>query len=242
MAPTACRRTVSGTLSLPCSGFFSPFPHGTGTLSVSQEYLALPDGPGGFIQGSSCPALLRIHLGRTPLRIRGCHTLRPGFPARSASSVSPSRCPSTPVTPERRRFGLLPVRSPLLRESLLFSFPPGNEMFQFPGLACLAAWRAFRTPGCPIRRCTDLSIFAAPRAFSQLITSFFASESLGIPRTPLSTSSRAPSGPHEPPLPAFQRTSAHIAVHTMQRTGHVENNGVEPLTYCVQGSRSSQLS
>ena len=32
-------------------------------------------------------------------------------------------------------FRLFPVRSPLLRESLLFSFPPGNEMFQFPGFA-----------------------------------------------------------------------------------------------------------
>ena len=53
---------VSGSVSLPCSGFFSPFPHGTGPLSVSQEYLALPDGPGGFIQGFTCPALLRILL------------------------------------------------------------------------------------------------------------------------------------------------------------------------------------
>ena len=34
--PTACKRTVSGTISLPYSGFFSPFPHGTGSLSVSQ--------------------------------------------------------------------------------------------------------------------------------------------------------------------------------------------------------------
>ena len=61
-APTACRRMVSGSISLPCSGFFSPFPHGTGPLSVSQEYLALPDGPGRFTQGSTCPALLRIPL------------------------------------------------------------------------------------------------------------------------------------------------------------------------------------
>ena len=45
-APTACKRTVSGTVSLRCSRCFSPFPHGTGPLSVSQEYLALPDGPG----------------------------------------------------------------------------------------------------------------------------------------------------------------------------------------------------
>ena len=61
-APTACRRMVSGTLSLPYSGYFSPFPHGTCSLSVSQEYLALPDGPGRFRQGFSCPDLLRILL------------------------------------------------------------------------------------------------------------------------------------------------------------------------------------
>jgi hypothetical protein len=34
-APTACGRMVSGTVSLPCPGCFSPFPHGTGSLSVS---------------------------------------------------------------------------------------------------------------------------------------------------------------------------------------------------------------
>ena len=45
-APTACKRMVSGSISLPYSGFFSPFPHGTSSLSVSQEYLALPDGAG----------------------------------------------------------------------------------------------------------------------------------------------------------------------------------------------------
>src|SRR5664280_3747837 len=58
--PTGCKRTVSGTISLPCSGYFSPFPHGTGSLSVSQKYLALPDGPGSFNQDFSCPDLLRI--------------------------------------------------------------------------------------------------------------------------------------------------------------------------------------
>src|SRR6201999_1321950 len=60
--PTACKRVVSGTISLPSQGFFSPFPHGTGSLSVASEYLALPDGPGRFKQGFSCPALLRYHL------------------------------------------------------------------------------------------------------------------------------------------------------------------------------------
>ena len=44
------------------SRFFSPFPHGTGTLSVFQEYLALSDGSDSFTQDLTCPALLRIPL------------------------------------------------------------------------------------------------------------------------------------------------------------------------------------
>ena len=62
MAPTGCKRMVSGSFSLPCSGYFSPFLHSTGSLSVSWEYLALPGGPGRFRQDSSCPAILRILL------------------------------------------------------------------------------------------------------------------------------------------------------------------------------------
>ena len=61
-APTACKRTVSGSISLPCSGCFPPFPHGTGSLSVFRECLALRDGPRSFGQDSTCPALLRWSL------------------------------------------------------------------------------------------------------------------------------------------------------------------------------------
>src|SRR5690625_2871113 len=61
-APTACTYTVSGSISLPSQGFFSPFPHGTGSLSVSQEYLALEDGPPIFNQDFTCPDLLTVHL------------------------------------------------------------------------------------------------------------------------------------------------------------------------------------
>ncbi len=43
--------------------------------------------------------------------------------------------PTTPWRPKAPRFGLFPVRSPLLRESRLISLPPGTEMFQFPGFA-----------------------------------------------------------------------------------------------------------
>ena len=58
-APTACRHTVSGTVSLPSSGCFSPFPHGTGSLSVMHEYLGLEGGPPMFRQDFTCPALLK---------------------------------------------------------------------------------------------------------------------------------------------------------------------------------------
>ena len=58
--PTACRRSVSGTVSLPSSGCFSPFPHGTGSLSVSKEYLAFGGGPPIFRQDFTCPALLNM--------------------------------------------------------------------------------------------------------------------------------------------------------------------------------------
>ena len=126
-APTACRRTGSGSVSLPCSGFFSPFPHGTGSLSVSREYLALPDGPGRFTRDSSCPALLRIP---SAGRVATCKGLSPATAALSRGVPLATRPahdgPTTPSAPRRRRFGLLRFRSPLLAESLLFSPPVGT--------------------------------------------------------------------------------------------------------------------
>ena len=43
----------------PLSGCFSPFPHGTCSLSVTREYLGLEGGPPMFRQGFTCPALLK---------------------------------------------------------------------------------------------------------------------------------------------------------------------------------------
>src|SRR2546428_13471529 len=103
--------------SLP--GFFSPFPHGTGSLSVDNEYLALEDGPPIFGQDSTCPALLVSRLvPPLPFRIRGCHPLWPHFPERSAREMAKSRW-------------LFRFRSPLLSESRLISVPLPTEMFQF---------------------------------------------------------------------------------------------------------------
>src|SRR5581483_3734865 len=74
-------------------------------------------------------------------RLPGSHRLwrpvpRPSTGARLAHS--PGSPPTDAPQPRRtvaRRFGLLPVRSPLLGESRLFSSPRGTEMFQFPRFA-----------------------------------------------------------------------------------------------------------
>ena len=107
----------------PLPGFFSPFPHGTGSLSVDHEYLALEDGPPIFGQDYTCPALLFVPSVLPPtFHVRGCHPLRLSFPGHS-------------ITSKAKRYRLLPFRSPLLWESRLISVPAVTEMFQFSAFA-----------------------------------------------------------------------------------------------------------
>src|SRR5215218_8724328 len=78
LPPTACRHVVSGALSLPALGCFSPVPHGTRPLSVTQESLALEGGPPSFAPGFSFRALLRNSAtSRARLRLPGSHRLWP---------------------------------------------------------------------------------------------------------------------------------------------------------------------
>ena len=59
-------------------------------------------------------------------------------------------------------------------------------MFQFPPFAhAFRVWCGRTAPGCPIRISADQCVFATNHGFSQLITSFFASESQGILHMPL---------------------------------------------------------
>ena len=87
---------------------------------------------------------------------------------------------------ETIRFGLFPVRSPLLRESRLISFPPGTEMFHFPGVASAALWIQAGMTGHDSRRVSPFrdhriaGCLAPPRCLSQLTTSFVASWRQGI--------------------------------------------------------------
>ena len=85
----------------------------------------------------------------SPFRVRGCHPLWPGFPA--CSAMDHFACCRRSYNPGRRqrrpRFGLLRVRSPLLAQSFLLSFPPGTKMFQFPGFAPRLGRGARISPG-----------------------------------------------------------------------------------------------
>ena len=99
MAPTACKRTVSGSISPSYSEYFSPFPHGTSSLSVSQEYLALPDGAGKFNRDFSGPDLLRIPVSKSKIPIRDYHPLPSGFPTSSRLLDLNYTGPTTPVMP-----------------------------------------------------------------------------------------------------------------------------------------------
>ena len=140
--PTACKHTVSGSISLPSQGFFSPFPHGTGSLSVAREYLAVESGLPSFPRDFSCLVVLRM-----PLRVRS--TFRyvtvtlfgPAFlRVRVVSGLVTLLMRSYNPAMQARRFGLFRFRSPLLPESRLIYFPPGTEMVHFPGFARTRLW------------------------------------------------------------------------------------------------------
>lgn len=67
-------------------------------------------------------------------------------------------------------FGLIPVRSPLLRESRLISSPRVTEMFHFTRFASLCLYIQQKDPallhagGCPIRKSPGQSLFdGSPR-------------------------------------------------------------------------------
>jgi hypothetical protein len=156
----------------PLPGFFSPFPHGTGSLSVDHEYLALEDGPPIFRQDFTCPALLVPRLvPPRAFRIRGYHPLWPDFPDRSARHMV-------------KTWRLIRFRSPLLSESRLISVPPGTEMFQFPGFASLRLWiqRRMTLAGrvSPFGHLRIKACLRAPRSFSHATTSFIACDRQGI--------------------------------------------------------------
>ena len=108
-----------------------------------------------FRQDGSCPALLE--------------DLAPAFPYGAVTRCGPP-FQAVPVA-RRKAAGLVRVRSPLLTESRLMSFPPATEMFQFagfasrtygfsPGYRLRGGLPHSETPGSPIARISP-GLFAA---------------------------------------------------------------------------------
>ena len=133
--------------------------------------------------------------GLLPTMARLSKTLLLGisFVTRVGSLVPPAAVPTTPDWQRHQaiapvRFGLIPFRSPLLRESLLFSSPRVTEMFQFTRFPLpVLCVQTGVTPhdGCwvaPFGYPRIEAWSAAPRGFSQPPTSFIGFRRQGIHR------------------------------------------------------------
>ena len=221
----------------------------------------MPDGPGGFTQDSSCPALLRMPLRLIRVHVRSCHALWRHFPEPSIPLTScdgavllPRTCRNTcglGCSPFARHYWGNHCCFLFLRVLRCFSSP----RWPFPALASIPdGCHPFRMTGCPIRKSADQRLCAPPRGFSQLAASFIASESLGIRRAPFLTFSAAAGIGGLAYTLAFHSSRLYAGivfcarfyvslVTSCHRTSlTVENNGFEPLTPCVQSRCSSQLS
>ena len=97
------------------------------------------------------------------------------------ASLLPSRGPTTPGGPRTARFGLLPVRSPLLGESLLFSSPAATKMFQFAAFAQLVAVTGLLPAGLPHSEISGSQVICTS---PELIAAYHVLPRLREPRHP----------------------------------------------------------
>ena len=165
-------------LFTPLPGFFSPFPHGTCSLSVTKEYLALGGGPPCFPLDFTCLVVLRILSSLSAFRLQDSYLLWLAFPDHSTKHPSILRV----LQPQLLRVGLGSSRFArrYWGNRFFFLFLWVLRCFSSPG--CLPVtmdslqdvWILLHT-GFPIRISTSLSLLAARRSFSQLTASFFGS-------------------------------------------------------------------
>ena len=130
-AATACRHAISGLFHSPHGVLFT-FPSRYSFTIGHRRVFRLGGWAPQVQTGFHVSRLTQEIAGRAQgSRVRGFHRLRPAFPGRSPSVafvVSRSYNPQG----QAPGFGLFRVRSPLLAESRLISFPRGTEMFHFP--------------------------------------------------------------------------------------------------------------
>ena len=121
------------------------------------------------------------------LRIRGSHPLRRGVPSASASpSLRFCRSYNPGTGLKTAPVWALPV--PLAATPgivITFSSCAYLDVSVQRVRLRLRRMTGSLPPGSPIRKSADHRAFAPPRGFSQLVTSFLASESPGIPHAPL---------------------------------------------------------
>ena len=135
-ALSARKHTVSGSISLPSRGSFHrslTVLYSIGHMVVFSLWRWSSFLPSGFLvsRRTPDPCLHRAYFayGDFTLFVRLFQYRSAIFPLSFASPLPRAYC--------YPRFGLLRFRSPLLSESFLLSFPPGIEMFQFPGFPSL---------------------------------------------------------------------------------------------------------
>src|SRR5690242_7095083 len=200
-APTACRHTVSGTISLRSRGTFH---HSLTVLSAigHQGIFRLSGWSRQIHTGFLGPRATWVSLKRAadvsttgvlPSTPDLSHVLRlhQRFLTRPTAGRPWKRDPTTPTTQPlpgltRRRFSLIRFRSPLLPESRLFSLPAGTEMFHFPAFPPDALCVQAQVPGLSSRWVSPFghpritARLSASRGFSQTPTSFIGSRCQGI--------------------------------------------------------------
>ena len=120
----------------PLPGSFSPFPHGTVSLSVTKEYLALRGGPRAFRQGSTCLVLLWILPRSLAFRIRGFHPLCHRLPMLFLLDLSVDYTVRTPVG-KPTGLGSSAFARRYLRNHFCFLFLRLLRCFSSPGSPCM---------------------------------------------------------------------------------------------------------
>ena len=167
----------------PLARFFSPFPHGTSSLSLTLTYLALADGPACFRQDFSCPVVLRIPLSTQPacryrdftFCVRAFHHVPVGWPFETCG----------PSTPYFYGLGFFPFARRYSGNHCCFLFLRLLRCFSSPGFSPFAWMTGFYTSRVPpFGHPRVFASLAARRGFSQPGASFFIQEWQGILRTP----------------------------------------------------------
>ena len=156
------------------------------------------------------------------------------------------------LQPRRRRnaagLGSSPFARHYLGNHCYFLFLRVLRCFSSPRLPPSKRVTTSLWPGCPIRKSPDQRLFAPPRSLSQLITSFFASESQGIPHALLVTFSNNLlvfffflARSHPPGRSRYVKlNSFSMSMNFLFLCGSlVEDHGFEPRTPCLQSRCST---